>query len=183
MKTVGFSLLSLAGTMAMAAPALASSQVAIANPDTPAQIVLPDRRLCTYVGPQPRSLGDPVTYTCNDGRGLRGEALVDSLNYMTVDREGPENFDRDAIVESQEIRFLVEEILLTDGTVCRNAGTGATLAFDGKRLSYTCGSNVALIGDIDSQAGGVFRVEKAQLNGSAFVSSEMATIQRLGRTP
>ena len=183
MKTLGFSLLSVAGVMALVSPALASPRLAIANPDSPAQIVLPDRRVCTYVGPQPRSLGDPVTYTCTDGRGLRGEVRIDSLNYITVDREGPENRDRDAIVESQDIRFLVQEIVLADGTVCRHAGIGATLAFDGKRLSHSCGPNAGLIGDIDIQAGGVFRVEKAQLNGSQLVSSEMVTIRRLGTMP
>jgi hypothetical protein len=188
MKHPGLGLLPLAGMLAAfgASPAVeAQTTLAIANPETPAQIVLPDRRVCTYVGPQPRTrdLGDPITYDCGDGRGLRGEVMIDGT-YMTVDREGYENLDRDAIIESEDIRFLIAEIELVDGTVCRHAGEGATLAFDGKRLNYTCGSlDVALIGDIDIQAGGVYQVEKAYLDDTKLEASEMMTIARLGAIP
>jgi hypothetical protein len=165
-----------------AAPIEAQTEIAIANPETSAQIVLPDKRVCSYVGPEPRArdLGDPITYDCGDGRGLRGEVEIDGV-YMIVDREGPENFDRDAIIESQEIRFLIEEIVLTDGTVCKNAGEGATLAFEGKRLNFTCDSpSVGLIGDIEIQAGGIYQIERANLDGTELASSEMVTISRLG---
>jgi hypothetical protein len=133
------------------------------------------------VGPEPRTrdLGDPITYDCGNDRGLRGAVEIDA-GYMTVDREGRENLDRDAIIESEEIRFLIEEIVLVDGTVCLNAGEGATLAFDGKRLNYTCGPRLGLIGDIEISAGGVFQVERAKLNGTELDSSEMMTIRRLG---
>ena len=88
---------------------------------------------------------------------------------------------RDAIIESEDIRFLIAEIELEDGTVCLHAGEGATLAFDGKRLNYTCGGpSVGLIGDIAISAGGVFQVEAAQLDGTSLASSEMVTIKRLG---
>ncbi|HIK44062.1 MAG TPA: hypothetical protein IGR64_04150 [Leptolyngbyaceae cyanobacterium M65_K2018_010] len=165
-------------------PATADSKLAIATPYTPAQIRLPDQRICTYVGPQPRqrALGDPITYDCGNGRGLRGAVAINGTS-MTVDREGPENMDRDAIIESQTIRFLIAEIILTDGTVCRFAGEGATLAFDGKRLNYTCGASLGLIGEIQTQAGGIFQVEKAKLNGTNLVSSEMTGIYRLGAAP
>lgn len=184
MKQVVYGGLLATGMMVSLAvsPTVAKTELAIANPDTAAQIVLPDRRVCTYVGPEPRAreLGDPVTYDCGNDRGLRGEVKIDGT-YMTVDREGPENFDRDAIIESQEIRFLIEEIVLVDGTVCQHAGEGATLAFEGKRLNYTCGSpSVGLIGDIEMRAGGVYQVEKAKLDGTELESSEMITIRRLG---
>ncbi len=148
---------------------------------SPAQILLPDQRLCIYVGPEPRQrdLGDPVTYTCNDGRGLRGEVRIDGTT-MTVDREGRENFDRDAIIESEDIRFLIAEIVLADGTVCRHAGEGATLAFDGKRLNYTCGRSAGLIGELAMQVGGLFSIEKATLHGTELVASEVVSIRRLG---
>ena len=71
--------------------------------------MLPDGRVCNYVGaePRPRDLGDPVTYRCSDGRGLRGEVTIDGT-YMTVDRERlfENTLDRDAIIESEDIRFL-----------------------------------------------------------------------------
>ena len=166
----------LLGTML---PTLAAvAQMATA---TPAQVLLPDQRLCTYVGPEPRQrdLGDPITYRCNDGRGLRGEVRINGTT-MTVDREGRENLDRDAIIESEDIRFLIAEIVLADGTLCRHAGEGATLAFDGKRLNYTCGRSAGLIGDLDMQAGGLFSIEKATLHGTELVASEVVSIHRLG---
>ena len=172
----------LVGSILPSGDAFGQTALAIANPDTAAQIVLPDRRVCNYVGPEPRArdLGDPMTYRCTDGRGLRGEVMIDGT-YMTVDREGFENLDRDAIIESEEIRFPIAQIVLTDGSVCLNAGEGATLAFDGKRLNYTCGGpSVGLIGDIAISAGGVFQVEKAYLDGTSLDSSEMLTISRLG---
>ncbi|MEM6714594.1 MAG: hypothetical protein AAF622_05940, partial [Cyanobacteria bacterium P01_C01_bin.147] len=178
----GLTVASLAAVGSMTEATVAETPIAIADPDTAAKIVLPDRRVCRYVGPEPRTrdLGDPVTYDCGDGQGLRGEVRIDGV-YMTVDREGPENRDRDAIIESQDVRFLIEEIKLVDGTVGKFAGEGATLAFDGKRLNYTCDNpSVGLIGDIESQAGGVFRIAQAKLDGTELAASEMMTIRRFG---
>ncbi len=188
MKQLSLGALLLSGLVGSLLPHLAAvgqSDLGSANSDAAAQIVLPDRRVCTYVGPEPRArdLGDPITYRCDDGRGLRGAVMIDDT-YMTVDREGFENLDRDAIIESEEIRFRISEIVLADGTVCRHAGEGATLAFDGKRLNYTCGGTaVGLIGDIEMSAGGIFQGEKATLDGTRLDSSEMMTISRLGAMP
>lgn len=184
MRKNPLNLLLLAGLVAMlpVAGAMAQERPSFYDPASAAAIMLPDGRVCNYVGaePRPRDLGDPVTYRCSDGRGLRGEVTIDGT-YMTVDREGFENLDRDAIIESEDIRFLIAEIELEDGTVCLHAGEGATLAFDGKRLNYTCGGpSVGLIGDIAISAGGVFQVEAAQLDGTSLASSEMVTIKRLG---
>jgi heat shock protein HslJ len=70
------------------------------------------------------------------------------------------------------------EIELPDGSLCQFAGTGATLAFDGKRLNYTCGSpEVGLLGDPLPLGGTEWQVEKATIGreGDAFVleSSEV----------
>lgn len=164
------------GAMLPTVAALAS-----ALPPLAAQIRLPDQRLCTYGGPEPRQrdLGDPLTYDCGEGRGLRGEVRIHGTS-MAVDREGRENVDRDAILESEDIRFLIAEIVLADGTICRHAGEGATLAFEGKRLNYTCGRSVGLIGDIEIQVGGVFEVEKVFLRGTELIASERVSIRRLG---
>lgn len=155
--------------------------LALGSGATPAQIRLPDQRLCTYLGPEPhqRDPGDPITYDCGGGRGLRGDVRIDGTE-MTVDREGRENLDRDAILQSEEIQFLIAEIVLADGTVCRHAGAGATLAFEGKRLNYTCGRSAGLMGDLAIRAGGVFEVEKAHLHGTRLVSSAVVPIRRLG---
>ncbi|HEX9188688.1 MAG TPA: hypothetical protein VGB87_16525, partial [Vicinamibacteria bacterium] len=73
----------------------------------------------------------------------------------------------------------VSEIALADGLVCRQAGKGATPAFEGRRASYTCGmkdgDTVALLGDLEP-AGGAFRVVRARVaqgeNGFVLRSSE-----------
>ena len=74
------------------------------------------------------------------------------------------------------------QIELADGTQCLHAGRGATLAFDDKRLNYTCdqeGDNeVGLIGDMEL-IGDVLTVEKALIghdeSGFSLIASEMTT--------
>ena len=155
--------------------------LAMGHGATPAQIRLPDQRLCTYVGPQPRQsdFGTSLTYDCGDDRGIQGAVTVEGT-HMTLDRERRASFRQDAGVRVETVRFLIAEIVLADGTVCRHAGDGATLAFGGKRLNYTCGRSAGLIGDIDMRAGGLFEVEKAALRGTELIASEMVPIRRLG---
>ncbi len=68
-------------------------------------------------------------------------------------------------------------------TVCRFAGTGATLAFEGKRANFTCDAeDVALIGDVERGPNG-WLIEKATLtrnDGSfAVAASQMALILQI----
>ena len=71
------------------------------------------------------------------------------------------------------------EIALADGLTCRFGGKGATLAFEGRRASFTCGmkdgNTVALLGDLEGVEGG-FRILKARIThgaqGFTLVSSE-----------
>jgi hypothetical protein len=71
------------------------------------------------------------------------------------------------------------EIALADGLTCHLAGTGATLAFGGRRASYTCGTKdgdtVALLGELEPAEGG-FRIVQARIahgeSGFALRSSE-----------
>ena len=71
------------------------------------------------------------------------------------------------------------EIALADGLTCRFAGKGATLAFEGRRASFTCGmkdgDTVALLGDLEAVEGG-FRIVRARIaqgaRGSRSRSSE-----------
>jgi hypothetical protein len=75
-------------------------------------------------------------------------------------------------------------VALEDGTQCAFAGTGATLAFDGRRLNYTCAvageDQVGLLGDLQ-QSGGVWTAEKVVIghdeSGFFIKSSEMVTVQ------
>jgi hypothetical protein len=60
----------------------------------------------------------------------------------------------------------VSEVRLADALTCRAAGTGATLAFEGRRVTYTCGvkdgETVALLGDLEPVEGG-FRVIRGRI--------------------
>lgn len=74
-------------------------------------------------------------------------------------------------------------VALPDGTPCAFAGTGATLAFNGKRLNYTCeveGQEVGLLGDLQPQNNGTWLAEKVVLghndNGFFIQESEMVTV-------
>ena len=59
---------------------------------------------------------------------------------------------------------------LADGTQCLHAGSGATLAFDGKRLNYTCETvgedEVGLLGDLQTVDGAAM-AEKAVIGHDA----------------
>ena len=73
---------------------------------------------------------------------------------------------------------------LADGTRCAFAGKGATLAFDGKRLNYTCETDgedeVGLLGDL-MPAGDGWTAEKAIIghNSDGFFvkESEIVTVR------
>ena len=71
------------------------------------------------------------------------------------------------------------EIALGDGLTCRLAGRSATLAFEGRRASFTCGmkdaDTIALLGDLEAAEGG-FRIVRARITqgaqGFTLASSE-----------
>lgn len=66
-----------------------------------------------------------------------------SVVQQTVAQEGP--------LERQAVKGMVSKVRLYDGTECLNSGEGATLAFDGKRLNFTCSpGRFALLGPLQS---------------------------------
>ena len=66
-------------------------------------------------------------------------------------------------------------IVLPDGTECYWAGPGATLAFEGKRLNYTCGDTLGLIGDTTIANGTSITLETATINGTTITGSTDGT--------
>ncbi len=142
-----------------------------------ASITLPDGTACRHVG-----LGAPlvfqvrrVTYTC----GLQGgqeTVLVGAFSIagqeITVTRgvvgQGTSGF---VLLSSQRSEFRIERLTLLDGTSCAFAGSGATLAFAGKRVNYTCTDPLdVLLGDF-SVSGDVVSVARGTVgrDGSGFV--------------
>jgi LysM repeat protein len=151
-------------------------------------IQLPDGTQCLHAGRGATLTfdGKRLNYTCGtegeDEVGLIGDMGLD-LDVMTVEKA---LYGRDesgfVLKASESVTMTIVEIELADGTQCLNAGHGATLAFDGKRLNYTCGTqgenDVGLLGDMQL-SGDVLTVEKALIehgeDGFSLVASEMAT--------
>jgi hypothetical protein len=66
-------------------------------------------------------------------------------------------------------------VTLPTGETCLWAGEGATLAFEGKRLNYTCGSAASgLVGDLQF-SGADLSVEKVTVANTEITASEMVT--------
>jgi hypothetical protein len=90
--------------------------------------------------------------------------------------------DKGFSVRSSEM-VVVLDIELIDGMRCSFAGTGATLAFSGERLNFTCpaegGSDAGLLGDITPTDKG-WEIERVVIvhtdKGFSVESSEMAQI-------
>lgn len=85
---------------------------------------------------------------------------------------------------AESTQAMVLQIELEDGTRCDWAGSGATLAFDEKRVNFSCDKqDVVLLGEVEQAAEG-WLIEKATLahddtDGFSIESSESALIAAL----
>jgi len=172
---------------AVPAPAAAATTVpGIAGDGEITALTLPDGVVCRIAGRGATLAfeGQRLNFDC-------GQSGVDKLGLLGPLSPGPDGLLQTRKVEiawnegSSSVRnagpVLVRpaEIALLDGLTCRHAGRGATLAFEGRRASFTCGmkdgDTVALLGDLEGVEGG-FRILKARIahgaQGFALVSSE-----------
>ena len=132
--------------------------------------------------------GKRLNFTCS-GEGGQEVGLLGDIAFTErgweiekgVIAHGDEGFS----LESSEM-VTVLHIELADGTTCAFAGTGATLAFEGKRLNFTCPGEgeeeVGLIGEVAIADQG-WEIEKAVIahgdEGFSLESSEMVQIAAL----
>ncbi len=146
-------------------------------------IQLPDGTVCQFAGTGATLAfdGKRLNYTCGEMDGdqvaLLGEPEISGTDW-TVEKavigHGDEGF---FVRDSETVSMTVSSVELEDGTVCLNAGRGATLAFEGKRLNYTCeeqGNNtIGLIGDFQ-QEDGYWMAERALIvhSDKGFALSE-----------
>jgi hypothetical protein len=142
-------------------------------------IVLPDGTECLHAG-QGATLAfedKRLNYTCSDTMGLIGDITIENGSEITLETA---TIDGTTITASEPMVLMVESVDLADGTVCLNAGQGATLAFEGQRLNFTCGDDntTGLIGDI-TQEDGFFSAEVATLDGTSLVGTEMMPVSTL----
>ncbi len=142
-------------------------------------IVLPDGTECLHAGRGATLAleGKRLNYTCSDTLGLIGDITVENGSDITLEMA---TIDGTTITGSEMMVLMVESVELADGMICLNAGQGATLAFDDKRLNFTCGddNSAGLIGDL-IQEDGVFTAEVATLEGTSLVGTEMMPVGTL----
>lgn len=152
-------------------------------------IVLPDGTTCTPVDPEIGVMvaNGKVSHFCQDGVALVGDTqLVDDQGLVTrvvYDPAAPATILADELVP-----FEVRGATLADGTVCLGAGRGATLAFLGERVNYTCDGDAVILGYFEWDGGSLFatkgvvthdsegfslasheRMEVSVLDGSALI--------------
>jgi heat shock protein HslJ len=120
-------------------------------------VVLPDGEVCGYAGEGATLAFDGVRlgWTCDVAatgpRGLFGAPTVvrETDVYWrigtTARRADGAGFEL-ARLEAVEAR--VARMELSSGETCAFAGEGATMAFDGRRVHYTCDGDVVLVGPL-----------------------------------
>lgn len=100
--------------------------------------------------------GKRLNYTCGfqgeDQVGLIGDVLVQNGDLIAEKAIIGHNNDGFYLKESINVSGPAAVVELGDGTQCLNAGQGATLAFEGKRLNFSCGiqneDQLGLLGDL-----------------------------------
>jgi hypothetical protein len=128
-----------------------------------------------------------LNFTCpqvgTDESGLIGNVLTGAREWeieKAIYARGSDGFTM-----KSSAKATIAYIELADGTVCASAGGGATLAFGGKRLNYTCpsqgGDIVGLIGDVVLGAKG-WEIDKALISqtSSGFTLKSSAVGQIAG---
>ena len=149
-------------------------------------LTLPDGTVC-------RAAGKGATLAL-DGRRLNfdcGPSGVDKLGLLGPLAAGPEGLlaatraeitwseGLSSVRKTEAVLVRAAQITLAEGLTCRFAGKGATLAFEGRRANYTCGTKdgdtVALLGELEAAEGG-FRILRARIahgaQGFTLISSE-----------
>lgn len=152
-------------------------------------LTLPDGRTCQRTGKRDTTTfqGQRVNFDC----GRRGGDTVALVGALTFGPEGLLTAQK-ALIEWRESGMSapgpiettpaqVSEVALSDALTCRRVRTGAALAFEGRRVNYSCGTKdgetVALLGDPEPVEGG-FRIVRARIaQGEAgFVLRSLETI-------
>lgn len=154
----------------------------------PAAIILPAGARCLWAGAGATLAfnGKRVNYTCGaqgeDQLGVLGtptqQAGLWQVEQATI-THGQSGF---TLKKSEAVAFLAATLDLADGTQCAFAGQGATFAFDGKRLNYTCGQEGAdtlgLLGDLEASEKGIYLAAKAVMgkNDQGFTLKTIAHV-------
>lgn len=131
-----------------------------------ATVVLPSLERCLHAGRGATLAfdGERLGWTCESPvdapRGLVGQPVVQDgvdvtwrLIASERDDDGAFVVERDEVVQARAV-----QLVLATGETCAFAGLGATLAFDGERVNYTCPDDVVVVGDLIADANGLLAV-------------------------
>lgn len=135
---------------------LAAALFATALAQAPS-LVLADGTTCLAAAPGTNVsvAGAPVGHFC-----LRGVVLQDDLRLQdgtaSVTRVTFDPADPKTVFEVTPLELEVSSVWLAGGGVCYWAGYGATLAFGGERVNYTCQGDDVLLGDLEQVGGEVY---------------------------
>ena len=131
-----------------------------------AVVVMPSLERCLHAGRGATIAfgGDRLGWTCESPvdapRGLFGPPVVSGGVDVTWRLIATERGDDGALAIAKEERVdarAVRLMLATDET-CLFAGTGATRAFDGERVNFTCPDEVVVVGDLIADADGLIAI-------------------------
>jgi len=130
-----------------------------------ATVVLPSMERCLHAGFGATLAfdGDRLSWTCESPvdatRGLLGAPTVDGVDVawrlVATERGAGGAF---VVTDDGSVQGRAVRLVLASGETCAFAGTGATMAFDGERVNYTCPGDVVLVGDLIGDADGLVAV-------------------------
>ena len=136
--------------------------------------------------------GQRVNYTCSDPNapvtGLLGDITQVQETIWSTEKATLAPGDAGFTLQSSEvITYRIEKLDLVSGMQCANPGQGATLAFDNKRLNYTCGEDGAntlgILGDVTQGDAGIWTAEEATIShgdsGFTLDSSALVTVSAI----
>lgn len=173
-----------------------------------AEFVLPDGTRCLFAGTGVTVAFDDkrVNYTCEPVNATENTTTtLGILNDPVI--VGPTEYAVDLATigqteggfelhGSEVVTFTAWEVVLADGRSCLHAGFGATMAFDDRRLNYTCdkgestADEVGLMGELTNQGEGVWLAQIDEIgrdaNGFTELSStpvEVAVVSGVEVTP
>jgi len=128
-------------------------------------VVLPSLERCLHAGFGATLAfdGDRLSWTCESPvgapRGLLGAPIVDGVDVawrvVATERGAGGAF---VVTSEDTVRGRAVQVTLASGETCLFAGTGATMAFDGERVNYTCPGEAVLVGDLIGDADGLVAV-------------------------
>ncbi len=147
-------------------------------------VVLPSEERCLYVvdGATLTLDGERLNWTCESPadapRGLLGAPIVTAgmdVAWRLVASERAVAEGGYVIAQDELVQGRAEQLVLASGETCALAGVGDQLVFDQGSVTYTCGGDVVVVGDLRADARGLIAVR-----GTLVRPEDLTEAMRLG---